>query len=267
MGWAGFNCSLPHKVAVIDHLDGLGAVGRGHRRGQHRRRHRRRARRPQHRRPGLRRVAAHRRRPGRAARRRPRRRGGRRARSRSRRRSPGGSVTVVNRNERRGEELARVVTAGTGVPTRLTCPGTGTYAVPGGADVVVNATSIGLRRRRGPASTSTSTPCAAASWSPTSSSHRRARRSCGPRRQRGATTLDGLGMLVGQGALAVRHCGPASSPTARSCGPPRPGRWASSSSPVTAGFARNGGPGATVSASPRRSSDESAARGDRKRNR
>ncbi|HTD17407.1 MAG TPA: shikimate dehydrogenase [Chthoniobacterales bacterium] len=24
MDWAGFNCSLPHKVAVIDHLDGLG---------------------------------------------------------------------------------------------------------------------------------------------------------------------------------------------------------------------------------------------------
>jgi shikimate dehydrogenase len=24
MGWAGFNCSLPHKVAVIEHLDGLG---------------------------------------------------------------------------------------------------------------------------------------------------------------------------------------------------------------------------------------------------
>jgi shikimate dehydrogenase len=24
MGWLGFNCSLPHKVAVIDHLDGLG---------------------------------------------------------------------------------------------------------------------------------------------------------------------------------------------------------------------------------------------------
>ena len=23
MGWAGFNCSLPHKVAVIDHLDAL----------------------------------------------------------------------------------------------------------------------------------------------------------------------------------------------------------------------------------------------------
>jgi shikimate dehydrogenase len=26
MGWAGFNCSLPHKVTVIEHLDGLGAA-------------------------------------------------------------------------------------------------------------------------------------------------------------------------------------------------------------------------------------------------
>ena len=25
MGWAGFNCSLPHKVEVIQYLDGLGA--------------------------------------------------------------------------------------------------------------------------------------------------------------------------------------------------------------------------------------------------
>lgn len=25
MGWKGFNCSIPHKVAVIDHLDALGA--------------------------------------------------------------------------------------------------------------------------------------------------------------------------------------------------------------------------------------------------
>ncbi|HZB68582.1 MAG TPA: shikimate dehydrogenase, partial [Ornithinibacter sp.] len=23
MGWAGFNCSLPHKVAIIEHLDRL----------------------------------------------------------------------------------------------------------------------------------------------------------------------------------------------------------------------------------------------------
>ena len=24
MNWAGFNCSRPHKIAVIEHLDGLG---------------------------------------------------------------------------------------------------------------------------------------------------------------------------------------------------------------------------------------------------
>ncbi|MEZ5192709.1 MAG: hypothetical protein R2734_09430 [Nocardioides sp.] len=28
MGWLGFNCSLPHKVAVLDHLTGLGESAR-----------------------------------------------------------------------------------------------------------------------------------------------------------------------------------------------------------------------------------------------
>jgi shikimate dehydrogenase len=28
MGWAGFNCSIPHKVAVMEHLDGLGESAR-----------------------------------------------------------------------------------------------------------------------------------------------------------------------------------------------------------------------------------------------
>ena len=28
MNWRGFNCSIPHKVAVIEHLDGLGASAR-----------------------------------------------------------------------------------------------------------------------------------------------------------------------------------------------------------------------------------------------
>ena len=34
MGWRGFNCSIPHKVAIIAHLDGLGRVGGDDRRGQ-----------------------------------------------------------------------------------------------------------------------------------------------------------------------------------------------------------------------------------------
>ena len=28
MGWVGFNCSLPHKVTVIEHLDGTERVAR-----------------------------------------------------------------------------------------------------------------------------------------------------------------------------------------------------------------------------------------------
>ena len=28
MGWRGFNCSIPHKVAVIEHLDRLGDSAR-----------------------------------------------------------------------------------------------------------------------------------------------------------------------------------------------------------------------------------------------
>ena len=58
MGWAGFNCSLPHKVAVIEHLDALGesasiigAVNCVARRG-------RSVDRREHRRQGIRAVAA-----------------------------------------------------------------------------------------------------------------------------------------------------------------------------------------------------------------
>src|SRR5260370_41403168 len=33
MGWAGFNCSIPHKIAVLAHLDGVagsaGSIGAG----------------------------------------------------------------------------------------------------------------------------------------------------------------------------------------------------------------------------------------------
>ena len=59
MGWLGFNCSIPHKVAVIAHLDALGqsaatigAVNCVVRRGDA-------ADRREHRRQGLRRIATH----------------------------------------------------------------------------------------------------------------------------------------------------------------------------------------------------------------
>ena len=129
MGWAGFNCSLPHKVRVIDHLDVLaqsaeviGAVNTvvatdgdlvGHNTdGQ-----------------GFVELAPHGRRPrglevvvlgaGGAA----------RAVAVETALAGAASVLVVNRDERRGEELARVVTAGTGVPAAFV-PWDRPYAVP-----------------------------------------------------------------------------------------------------------------------------------------
>lgn len=203
MGWAGFNCSLPHKVAVIDHLDLLaesaeviGAVNTvvatdgdlvGHNTdGQGFVESLRTVVEP----TGLDVVVLG---AGGAA----------RAVAVETALAGAASVTVVNRNERRGAELARVVTAGTGVPAAFV-PWTGAYAVPATADVLVQATSVGfgdgdalpdldlesLREGLVVADVVVSPPRTALL------------RAAGTR---GAVTLDGLGMLVGQGALAVRH--------------------------------------------------------------
>jgi shikimate dehydrogenase len=113
------------------------------------------------------------------------------------------SVIVVNRDATRGEELARVVTAGTGVPAMFV-PWDRTYAVPASTDVVVNATSVGFGDADALVdldldSLRTGIVVADVVVSPPSTALLRAAQG------RGATTLDGLGMLVGQGALAVRH--------------------------------------------------------------
>ncbi|HET6969444.1 MAG TPA: shikimate dehydrogenase [Ornithinibacter sp.] len=203
MGWAGFNCSLPHKVAVIDHLDLLaesaeviGAVNTvvatdgdlvGHNTdGQGFVESLRTVVDP----TGLDVVVLG---AGGAA----------RAVAVETALAGASSITVVNRNERRGAELARVVTAGTGVPASYV-PWTSAYAVPDGADVVVQATSVGfgdgdalpdldldsLREGLVVADVVVAPPRTALL------------RAAEARR---AVTLDGLGMLVGQGALAVRH--------------------------------------------------------------
>lgn len=203
MGWAGFNCSLPHKVAVIGHLDALaasaeviGAVNTvvatdgglvGHNTdGQGFVESLRTVVDP----AGLAVVVLG---AGGAA----------RAVAVETALAGAASVTVVNRDRGRGEELARVVTAGTGVSASFV-PWDHTYAVPEGADVLVNATSVGfgdsdalvdvdlgsLRAGLVVADVVVSPPRTAL-----------LRAAAG----RGATTLDGLGMLVGQGALAVRH--------------------------------------------------------------
>lgn len=203
MGWAGFNCSLPHKVAVIDHLDLLaesaeviGAVNTvvaadgdlvGHNTdGQGFVESLRTVVDP----AGLDVVVLG---AGGAA----------RAVAVETALAGAASITVVNRNERRGADLARVVTAGTGVPAAYV-PWTGAYAVPEGADVVVQATSVGFGD--GDAlpdldldSLREGLVVADVVVSPPRTALLRAAEA------RGAVTLDGLGMLVGQGALAVRH--------------------------------------------------------------
>ena len=113
------------------------------------------------------------------------------------------SVLVVNRDERRGEELARMVTAGTGV-TAVFVPWDRPYAVPATADVLVHATSVGFGDAGALVdlefdSIRSGLVVADVVVSPPRTALLRAAE------ERGARTLDGLGMLVGQGALAVRH--------------------------------------------------------------
>jgi len=203
MGWAGFNCSLPHKVSVITHLDALapsaeviGAVntvvatdGRlvGHNTdGQGFVESLRTVVDP----TGLSLVVLG---AGGAA----------RAVAVETALAGAASVTVVNRDPGRGEELARVVTAGTGVPAAF-IPWDRTFAVPDGADVVVNATSVGFGDADALVDVDLETLRAGLVVADVvvSPPHTAFLRAAG---ERGARTLDGLGMLVGQGALAVRH--------------------------------------------------------------
>jgi shikimate dehydrogenase len=53
------------------------------------------------------------------------------------------SVTVVNRDQGRGEGLARLVADRTPAKASF-LPWTGAVAIPGGTDILVNATSVGL---------------------------------------------------------------------------------------------------------------------------
>ncbi|HET9665773.1 MAG TPA: shikimate dehydrogenase, partial [Desertimonas sp.] len=143
MGWAGFNCSLPHKVAVIAHLDELaasasiiGAVNCAVRQGDQF--------------VGentdgqgfiasLRSVVD----PadkhvvvfgaGGAA----------RAITVETALAGAASITVVNRNRQRGDQLVELL--GERTPVMATfAPSTEPYRLPESADVVVNATSVGL---------------------------------------------------------------------------------------------------------------------------
>jgi shikimate dehydrogenase len=113
------------------------------------------------------------------------------------------SIRIVNRTEERGRELAAQVQERTGVATQLTF-WEGDYQVPTGTQLLVNATSIALAPKvdeQVPVDYGTLGAhllvCDVIPNPPDTPFLRHAR-------EAGATTLDGLGMLVYQGAIAFK---------------------------------------------------------------
>ena len=203
MGWAGFNCSIPHKVAVITHLDELapsasiiGAVNCAVRRGN--------------RLVGentdgqgfltsLRTVVD----PadkhvvvlgaGGAA----------RAITVETALAGAASITVVNVNPERGGELVGLLDARTST-TATFVSWNGPYHVPDSVDIVVNATPIGLFPDVDAVVDldveSLQSHMVVADVIPNPPRTRLLRDA----EERGCRTLDGLGMLVNQGVLGIR---------------------------------------------------------------
>jgi shikimate dehydrogenase len=204
MGWAGFNCSIPHKVAVIEHLDGLGhsaaligAVNCVVRRdaryiGENTDGHGFLA--------ALRTVVD----PtgkslvlfgaGGAA----------RAITVETALAGAASITVVNRDPARGSELVALLEERTRARAQLVV-WDGTYRVPEQTDVVVNATSVGLfpdvegRLDVDPDSLRLGMVVADVIPNPPRTLLIR------DAQARGCAVLDGLGMLVNQGAISIWH--------------------------------------------------------------
>ena len=114
------------------------------------------------------------------------------------------SLVVVNRNPDRGRELAELLRSRTKVATEFS-PWVWDYRIPADADVLVNATSIGLFpdvQARIPIEPSTIAPrMVVADVIPNPPDTRLLREA----RARGCPVLDGLGMLVNQGLIGFKY--------------------------------------------------------------
>lgn len=204
MGWVGFNCSLPHKVNVIQHLDALGdsaaVIGA---------------------------VNCVVRRDGRFIGENTDGRGfltalrtvvdpagkslvvlgaGGAARAITVEAALAGAsaITIVNRDPARGREIVALLNERT--PARAAFVGwNGTYRVPDGTDIVVNATSVGLApdldARLDLDPDSLRPEMVVADVIPNPPRTRLIRDAA----DRGCPVLDGLGMLVNQGVLGIRY--------------------------------------------------------------
>lgn len=203
MGFRGFNCSLPHKVTVIQHLDGLGesaavmgAVNCVVRRG------------------GkligentdgkgfLKSLSAVTNPKGKAV---VLFGAGGAARAIAVELGLAGvkRITVVNRSEQRGAELVALLRDKLQLECDLVA-WRGDYAVPAGVDIVINATSIGLydAQARLALDTSTLQPGMVVADVIGNPPRTRLIRDA---EARGCRALDGLGMLVNQGVVGIQY--------------------------------------------------------------
>ena len=204
MNWAGFNCSLPHKVAVIEHLDGLGESAEI-----------------------MQAVNCVVRRDGRLIGENTDGKGfleslretidptgkrmvmfgaGGAARAIGVETALAGlaQLTVVNRSEDRGRELVTLLNERTPVDTELVI-WKGSYEIPTDTDIVVNSTSIGLFPdvdAQLDLSLDTLTPnMIVADVIPNPPTTRLIQDA----RKRGCTAIDGIGMLVNQGVIGIKY--------------------------------------------------------------
>jgi len=113
-------------------------------------------------------------------------------------------ITIVNRSAGRGEELTSLLDDKLPVEASFT-PWDKTFVIPDGTDVLINATSIGLfpdidaRLDFDLESLTAETVVADVIPNPPSTSLVR------DARAKGCKVIDGLGMLVNQGVIGIRH--------------------------------------------------------------
>ncbi|MEY4614478.1 MAG: Shikimate dehydrogenase [Planctomycetota bacterium] len=204
MGFKGFNCTIPHKVAVISHLDGLGesasvmgavncVVRRGEKLigentdGKGFLESLKELTDPK----GKRIVVFG---AGGAA----------RAITVELALAGASHFTLVNRGVTRGEELVKLLREKVRAKVDFV-PWKGDFKIPGDSDVVINATSIGLypdRDARLELDISTLKPSmVVADVIPNPPETRLVRDA----RSKGCKVIDGLGMLVNQGVIGIKH--------------------------------------------------------------
>ena len=113
------------------------------------------------------------------------------------------AITVVNRSAARGEPLVRLLNEKTGTRASLVV-WPQAYAVPAGIDIVVNATSIGLSDGNRPLDIEVAslTPAMVVADVIVDPPDTRFLRDAG---SQGCTLVDGLGMLINQGVIGVKY--------------------------------------------------------------